>query len=311
MANIKISELEEITTLADNDVLPIVDTSENETKKVKKGNIVNGLVKENTDAVLTNVVSRNLLNLLYTSNVPYNVLIESVTTNSVIITAETETYSRININIHLKAGTYTLSGLYKLLAGNETNLKASTVLIFSDNKEIAQGSLNKLTFTLSKETDIEIRLLIFTVSAGTSGTKVQFYNLQLEENNIKTDYTPYFNMQELQENNGIAKLTAKEFISLSSGFSIPDISVCKQGKHIFGYLTVLKSSNFTGGQENIGTLKYAPTIPINLFGVSGTGDYYGIASNFSYVYLALNSTFLVKAKTTERYVKCYIDYVTN
>lgn len=36
---IKISELEELTTIASDDVLPIVDTSETETKKVKFGSL--------------------------------------------------------------------------------------------------------------------------------------------------------------------------------------------------------------------------------------------------------------------------------
>lgn len=39
MANIKISELEELTTVADNDILPIVDVSENETKKISFNNL--------------------------------------------------------------------------------------------------------------------------------------------------------------------------------------------------------------------------------------------------------------------------------
>lgn len=39
MANIKISELEELTTVADDDILPIVDVSENETKKISFNNL--------------------------------------------------------------------------------------------------------------------------------------------------------------------------------------------------------------------------------------------------------------------------------
>lgn len=35
MANIKISELQELLTVADNDMLPVVDVSDNETKKIK------------------------------------------------------------------------------------------------------------------------------------------------------------------------------------------------------------------------------------------------------------------------------------
>ena len=38
MANIKISELDELVNVADNDYLPIVDTSVGETKKIKNSN---------------------------------------------------------------------------------------------------------------------------------------------------------------------------------------------------------------------------------------------------------------------------------
>ena len=39
MANIKISELDELVNVADNDYLPIVDTSVGETKKIKNSNL--------------------------------------------------------------------------------------------------------------------------------------------------------------------------------------------------------------------------------------------------------------------------------
>lgn len=62
MANIKISELDELVNVADNDYLPIVDTSENETKKVAIQRIV---VNAQTESD-TNVYSCNYVNNLNT-----------------------------------------------------------------------------------------------------------------------------------------------------------------------------------------------------------------------------------------------------
>lgn len=52
MANIKISELEELLTVADEDVLPIVDASGNETKKISRGVLktqINNTTSESLD----------------------------------------------------------------------------------------------------------------------------------------------------------------------------------------------------------------------------------------------------------------------
>lgn len=46
MANIKISELDELVNVADNDYLPIVDTSENETKKISKTKLLKDNLNE-------------------------------------------------------------------------------------------------------------------------------------------------------------------------------------------------------------------------------------------------------------------------
>ena len=55
MANIKISELDELVTVANDDYLPIVDTSAGETKKVKNSNLAaDKLDKSNVKTITTN-----------------------------------------------------------------------------------------------------------------------------------------------------------------------------------------------------------------------------------------------------------------
>lgn len=74
MASIKISGLEEITEVEDDDVLPIVDTSENKTRKIKNYNLLkNKLDKLNVKTTKTtsdkDVYSctyvNNLINIIY------------------------------------------------------------------------------------------------------------------------------------------------------------------------------------------------------------------------------------------------------
>ena len=67
MANIKISELDELVEVANDDYLPIVDTSAGETKKVKNSNLVaDKLDKSNVKTITTNtdndVYSCNYIN---------------------------------------------------------------------------------------------------------------------------------------------------------------------------------------------------------------------------------------------------------
>lgn len=190
MANIKISELEELTTVADDDVLPIVDVSENETKKVNKSNIIDGLIKENTDAVLTNVVSRNILNI-FNMNSKNNLKVDDKgNISSTGISSNTWSYSNSDIYMTLSSGTYTLSAIFstqETVSGridiyNSNNTLLRRIELLNTNKAIG-------TFTLSSTTNLGIMIKI---SKG-------IFKLQLEKNSIATDYTPYLNLQELEK----------------------------------------------------------------------------------------------------------------
>lgn len=190
MANIKISELEELTTVADDDVLPIVDVSENETKKVNKSNIIDGLIKENTDAVLTNVVSRNILNI-FNMNSKNNLKVDDKgNISSTGISSNTWSYSNSDIYMTLSSGTYTLSAIFstqETVSGridiyNSDNTLLRRIELLNTNKAIG-------TFTLSSTTNLGIMIKI---SKG-------IFKLQLEKNSIATDYTPYLNLQELEK----------------------------------------------------------------------------------------------------------------
>lgn len=69
MANIKISELDELVNVADNDYLPIVDTSVGETKKIQTSNlkipkIKNEKTQSDTDTYSCNYLNKNILTVV-------------------------------------------------------------------------------------------------------------------------------------------------------------------------------------------------------------------------------------------------------
>ena len=73
MANIKISELDELVNVADNDYLPIVDTSVGETKKIQTSNlkipkIKNEKTQSDTDTYSCNYLNKNILTVVMNAN---------------------------------------------------------------------------------------------------------------------------------------------------------------------------------------------------------------------------------------------------
>ena len=63
MANIKISELDELVNVADNDYLPIVDTSVGETKKIQTSNLKIPKIKNEKTQSDTDTYSCNYINV--------------------------------------------------------------------------------------------------------------------------------------------------------------------------------------------------------------------------------------------------------
>ena len=111
--------------------------------------------------------------------------------------------------------------------------------------------------------------------------------------------------------NNIIKLSNDSFITINSAFSIKDNNLHRQGKHVSGYITILKNSKFKGTIEEVGKLIKPVVSNYNLFGVSSNNPW-TIPSNFAYVYLSANSdgTFLTFAgNTNDTVLKVYLDYL--
>ena len=94
MANIKISELDELVAVANDDYLPIVDTSAGETKKVKNSNLVaDKLDKSNVKTITTNT-DNDVYSCNYINNVMQNNILGVSLAASV--TPQISTYVEIN-----------------------------------------------------------------------------------------------------------------------------------------------------------------------------------------------------------------------
>lgn len=207
MANIKISELEELTIVADDDVLPIVDVSENETKKVNKSNIIAGLIKENTDAVLTNVVSRNIyrpeLNLNWPKSLCSVVLINDeyvfTATGTDIylgqVTAKDTNYDESKGELLEVVGGKTLT-----IVPSNSQFNSIYVTAYDSNKKsLGYNKLSSSSTIYQIPDTAKFVTIRFGVNPATAGTtyKTKLLVTYAEE----TTYTPYLNLQELQENN--------------------------------------------------------------------------------------------------------------
>ena len=119
---------------------------------------------------------------------------------------------------------------------------------------------------------------------------------------------------EVDDTNEYTRITPGSLITLSSGFSFGETAIYKHKNHYTGYIVIKKSSKFTSGQETIGTIRNGLIGgQINSFGVSGAtnDDVWSIPTNLAYVYINANGQVLMRGKTTDSYVKLYLDVLLN
>ena len=105
-------------------------------------------------------------------------------------------------------------------------------------------------------------------------------------------------------------------ITLNSGFSKTNgFQLYKQGKRIFGYLNIAKSSNFAQAETDVvvGKLTYAPKKEIAL-GISTTESIWLPSKQANgYLYIGANDTAItVKVNSvSDKTIRTYIEYITN
>lgn len=105
-------------------------------------------------------------------------------------------------------------------------------------------------------------------------------------------------------------------ITLNSGFSKTNgFQLYKQGKRIFGYLNIAKSSNFSQAETDVvvGKLTYAPKKEIAL-GISTTESIWLPSKQANgYLYIGANDTAItVKVNSvSDKTIRTYIEYITN
>lgn len=282
MANIKISELEELTTVADDDVLPIVDVSENETKKVNKSNIIDGLIKENTDALLTNVVSRNLLGIN-----DYSYVIWSLNSGATI------TAGKENLKITTSGKAY--SGIFGKLCqfANLDENKTYTVSFYA--KASANIRLQYGLTSNSRQIDITSqtkRISIQETGKNLKNTNFQFYclstvvctinieNIMIDEGNVATPYTPYLNLQEISKKySGIAKA--------ASGYTAEALDYIRVGNICQANIVISPNTDITASGSS--SILIATGLPIPTKNTQFVAIAYDGSSKFTPLRLRINT----------------------
>ena len=163
MANIKISELEELTTVDDGDVLPIVDISSGETKKVKSNKFNQDYFNGNKpmgSIVVDDIRSKNLWSL----NSSYS--------GTGYVLSDTD--------INIPAGTYTIS----------FNKSVNSKVLF-DFKDSSNQSTNVTFDGVEKQTvtfpNDKVKVAIYIYG----DTSCTISNIQIEKGSTATNYSEY------------------------------------------------------------------------------------------------------------------------
>ena len=200
MANIKISELEELTTVEDGDVLPIVDISSGETKKVKSNKFNQDYFNGNKpmgSIVVDDIRSKNFFDVNKITSTTVNGVTISKNANGGLVLNGTATgqieffYVELVSESKIKPGkTYTLSSnalpqddkLQVFLQNSNSATWVSTIANIT-------GTINPDTFTVSTLPGTHFKFLILILEGATLNNFVLYP--QIEEGSTVTNYSEY------------------------------------------------------------------------------------------------------------------------
>lgn len=181
------------------------------------------------------------------------------------------------------------------------------------------------TCTITTGADAKFLVLVLiNLKIETSLTLQQVLNsIQIEQNSVATEYEPYVEpkiyikndndvYEEFTKDVKYERIELSDFITLNTGFSILYDRIFKHENHYSGYITIKKDSDFTGGDEELGTLKVQSRYLEVFYGVTASSEWQ-IPAGFAAACIETDSKkFKIKGdKTAGRYLKFYIDIVTN
>lgn len=192
MNNVKISELNSLSSADSEDLLPIVDVSANETKKISVNDIIPNIpnVNNSYSESVDDTYSCSLVNSMETS---LDTKISNLSKNLLPMPNFFSVTTYINVPIELPAGTYTLSGT---INGNDMDIPCLFQFAKSDGTSesvyINKGFEQSVTFTTS--TSI-VGLTIYSNSyySDSLNRNSNYYNIQIEDGSNATEYVEYNN----------------------------------------------------------------------------------------------------------------------
>ena len=148
------------------------------------------------DKPWTGGAGKNLIGLNHSPNkaqVLNAVTIITQTDGSVELSTTSGNYPYLALYYRLKAGTYTVS-----IKATCSDSYTPILVIFKDGtstalaNNVTQG--NNKTFTISEDTDVDVRFFTGGSAAPSTTRTITYYDVQLEENSTATSYEPYSNI---------------------------------------------------------------------------------------------------------------------
>lgn len=110
---------------------------------------------------------------------------------------------------------------------------------------------------------------------------------------------------------GATKLTATDWVTLSSGVTVGDFAVYEDNKHIFGTVTFIVDTGVPSAATTLATpkTKYRPLTNANCFGALSSSQWQQTLDDLCYVYISSTAITCSNGDGSSKYLKVYIDYM--
>jgi hypothetical protein len=209
---------------------------------------------------------KNLVNVLDMLKGYSSATILEKESNRIVVQGVATTFQYLQLQIKLKAGTYTFQRKWRKISGTSVagmgGIIATKLSDSSTVFELGPDSTEK-TFTITGETEIAIYFYLSSAAALTDTVKIELYDIQLEQNTVATEYEPYIDKKIYCKNdNGVFE----EFVNVEGIKTITN-SNGTAIKYPDGTLICIKKITFNNRPINNawGTFYYSEDIECGAF----------------------------------------------
>ncbi len=306
-----------VKTNWENGKTPINATNLN---KIEEG--IANAVATDSEARISNVVSRNLFNKNTNTSIEYSVY-PSVLNNGIRVITKLvaqNCYLVYKLSNELLGKTITLSsniiasssnqGMARIYFGNSSNYAVTNLV----NLETSGSVTATLPSSFTDDTD-GIYLLLYGNRNGSGysvGDYVDYTNLQIEEGLTPSNFVPYLNLEEAMQNSKIQKISVNEILTMKEGFTLLNSDyIYKDRNRYFGDIVIQKNTgSFSSTQDEVATM-IKKTMHANNTGCFISNSEWS-TTNVAYAYIA--PTKIIVCDHNNNGCKCakiHLDIVVN